>query len=159
KVKIKDIEVTGNSFVSSAVLKTHVNSSSEFIGLFGGNLNKAMVDDDVHKLEEYYRTFGYHDVKVSRELQWTPDSRYVILIFHIEEGQRYRFQDRPQVIVNGQARPNDELVRLSKIKGGEYYDGQKVEGDKKAIADYIGHGGIDAKVTEHPVFVENNLVQ
>jgi outer membrane protein assembly complex protein YaeT len=159
KVKIKDIEVTGNTFVSSAVLKTHVNSSSEFIGLFGGTLNKAMVDDDVHKLEEYYRTFGYHDVKVSRELQWTPDSRYVILVFHIEEGQRYRFQDRPQVIVNGQSRPNDELVRLSKIKGGEYYDGQKVEGDKKAIADYIGHGGIDAKVIEHPVFVENNLVQ
>jgi outer membrane protein insertion porin family len=159
-VKIKDIEITGNTdFVSSAVLKTHINSSSEFIGLFGGKLNRAMVDDDVHKLEEYYRSFGYHDVKVSRELQYTPDSKYVNLVFHIHEGPRYRFQDRPEIIVNGKARTNDEIGRLSTIKGGEFFDGQKVEKDKRVIADYIGAGGIDAKVTEHPVFVENNLVR
>jgi outer membrane protein assembly complex protein YaeT len=160
QVKIKDIEIVGNTdFVSSAVLKTHINSSSEILWTFGGKLNQAMVDDDVHKLEEYYRSYGYHDVKVSRELQWTPDSRYVVLVFHISEGQRYRFKDRPQVILNGNPRPNEKLQKLTTIKPFEYYDGKKVETDKSRIADYEGATGRDTKVREDITFIENSLVQ
>ncbi|MFL5244159.1 MAG: outer membrane protein assembly factor BamA [Gemmataceae bacterium] len=160
QVKIKGIEIVGNTdFVSSAVLKTHISSSSEVLWVFGGKLNQAMVDDDVHKLEEYYRSYGYHDVKVSRELQWTPDSRYVVLVFHISEGQRYRFKDRPQVILNGNPRPSDELQRLTTIKPDEFYNGKKVETDKSRIADYEGATGHDTKVKEDITFVENSLVQ
>src|SRR5205823_4269460 len=69
-VRIRSIGFAGNTFVSGARLLTQINSSRQFLGLFGGQFNSIIADVDVSKLEEYYRTFGYHDVRVSRELQW-----------------------------------------------------------------------------------------
>src|SRR4051812_2156641 len=60
KVKVKDVRFEGNTFVSGAVLKTHVNTSNGFLGLLGNTYNGAMVDADVGALETYYRSFGYH---------------------------------------------------------------------------------------------------
>ena len=57
--------------------------------------NPAMVDGDVQELIKFYRSFGFRDVKVTRELVYTDDRRDVI-IFHIIEGVRYRVADTPR---------------------------------------------------------------
>ena len=67
-----------------------------------------MAENDVTKLEEYYRTFGFHDVRVSRELQLDPaTSSHVTLIFHIDEGPRYKLGgieiDGAEVVLEGGA--------------------------------------------------------
>ncbi|HMC66842.1 MAG TPA: POTRA domain-containing protein, partial [Gemmataceae bacterium] len=61
-----------------------------FLGMFGGDYEEHMIEADIAKLEQYYRSFGFHDVRVTRELRWQEDLRHVDVIFHIEEGQRYR---------------------------------------------------------------------
>src|SRR5262249_59448266 len=43
KVRISDISFTGNTFVSSGVLKTHINSSSKFLGLPLGGTYQASI--------------------------------------------------------------------------------------------------------------------
>src|SRR5262249_10955588 len=65
-VRVSKVGFEGNGFVSAARLHTQVNSSHQLFGLFGGTFNPIMADLDVNKLEEYYKTFGYHDVRVSR---------------------------------------------------------------------------------------------
>jgi outer membrane protein insertion porin family len=145
-VKVSDIAFTGNTFVSGARLATQINSSHEFFGLFGGTFNPLMADLDVVKLEEYYKSFGYQDVHVSRDLEWSADGRHVVLVFHIQEGQRYKVKD---ILVEGaKAFPPDQLSAATKMHRGEYYNKATSDADVNAIKDYYGWTGRSATVKE-----------
>ena len=95
KVTISDIQFTGNNFVSGSVLNTHLQSSKKVLGLFGGEFNREMIDADIGKLMGYYEQFGFHDVRISYEVQYLPDGRNAIVVFHIIEGDRYRLKGKP----------------------------------------------------------------
>jgi outer membrane protein assembly complex protein YaeT len=152
EVAVRDITFEGNTFVSGPVLATHLNSSKKFLRLFGGKLNPAMVDADVAKLEEYYKSFGFHDVRVSRELQWAADGREVTLVFHIQEGIRYKVQDVPQIDGNVRFMPAEQLQALSQVKAGEYYNQSAIDGDLSRMKDYIGYYGREARAQAVPYF-------
>src|SRR5205823_5435529 len=135
------------------VLKTHVNVSDGLLGLgvFGSTYNPAMVEADLNDLERYYRSFGFHDVHVSRDLQWTPDGRDLILTFHIQEGQRYRVKDVPTV--DGvRFMPHEALEAISKVKAGDYYNENVIDGDLKRIKDYIGYMGREVRTQSVPIY-------
>jgi outer membrane protein assembly complex protein YaeT len=151
KVKVRDVLFEGNTFVSSGVLDSHVKTSHEFLHLLGGTLNLLLVDYDVEELEKYYKSFGYHDVKVSRELRWV-GSDHVDLVFHIAEGARYRVAGRPQVDGAGKQLPAEVVQAIPRLAPGEYYDEAKVKTDIRAITDYYGLTGRDVHVREVPVF-------
>jgi outer membrane protein insertion porin family len=119
KVAVRDIQFEGNTFVTSAVLDKQVQSSRQFLHLFDGKLNPQMLNLDLQALETYYHSFGFQDVKVSRELQWDPDGRYVVLVFHISEGLRYRMQSVPQVI-GPRSVPPEQLEVLGAVKPLDY---------------------------------------
>jgi outer membrane protein assembly complex protein YaeT len=151
KVKVRSVDFEGCTFVSGAVLNTHVKTSHEFLKLFGGTLNLMMVEYDVEELEKYYKSFGYHDVKVSRELRWVDDN-HVDLVFHINEGARYRVAGRPQVDGAGKQLPAEVVQAIPRLEPGEYYNEGKVGADKRAITDYYGQTGRDVRVKEDVVF-------
>jgi len=150
-VKVRSVEFKGQEFVRGAVLATHVQTSKKFMGLFGGTYNSAMADADAVKLEEYYKSFGFLDVHVSRELVWTPDGKEVDLVFHVKEGIRYQVQGSPQV-VNLKSMPAEQIEQLSKIKGGEYFNENKINEDKKLMEDYVGYSGREMRLNPVPVF-------
>jgi outer membrane protein assembly complex protein YaeT len=144
KVYIHDIGFEGNTFVSGPVLATHIASSKRWFHLFGGTLQQAMIEADVSELEKYYRSFGFHDVKVSRELHWLgPES--ADLIFHIHEGIRYQFAEVPQVL-GAKTVPNEQLEALSQVKKMSYIDQKTVDGDVTRIKDWYGYQGMDVRV-------------
>lgn len=155
--KVNGIGFEGNTFVSDARLNTQVNSTRQFLGVFGGTYNPMMADGDVHKLEEYYKSFGYLDVRVSRELQWDDDHRHVKLIFHINEGPRYRV-DGIQ-INNTKVLENDQLLALSKVRSGDYYNKQATESDIARIKDAYGYRGYGVAVRESDYYPATGLVQ
>src|SRR5439155_10623275 len=82
EVYISDIEFVitstppGNAFVSAAVLNTHIHSSALWFGMFGGKYNASEIESDVARLIEYYRSFGFHDLHVSREIRSSADNRH-----------------------------------------------------------------------------------
>jgi outer membrane protein assembly complex protein YaeT len=154
KVKVRAIDFTGNTFVSAAVLRNRINSSAMFLGLLGGTYNAAMADNDVHELIKYYKSFGYHDVKVNRELVYSGDGREVKLIFHINEGVRYRLADTPQ-IAGVQGIPREELATLGKTKAGEIYDEAKIKGDVKRMGDWAGYLGREVVFKPTEIYDEN----
>ena len=53
KAKVTSIEFKGNSFASAATLKTHINTRSTILGLFG-RYDADMLENDREKLVEYY---------------------------------------------------------------------------------------------------------
>jgi outer membrane protein assembly factor BamA len=144
-VKVGTIDFAGNSFVGNARLRTQIMSSRPFLGLIGGDFNPLMADADVAKLEEYYRNFGFHDVRVARELRWDESQRRVDLIFHIREGERYRIGNIDLTGVPPEQR--EQLLPLcTKAKKGEIYDQHKVDADKSKMADWIGNRGQEATI-------------
>src|SRR5262249_29468185 len=128
KVQISGISFVGNSFVTGPVLKTHIQSSSKFLSLFGGTYNAGMLDHDQGELIRYYRAFGYHDVRVGRELVYSPDGRDVEVVFHIHEGVRYRVAASP-VIEGVKSMSREALEANNRVKADEYYDQAKIDGD------------------------------
>jgi outer membrane protein insertion porin family len=145
-VKVRSTEFVGNEkFVSGERLRTQINTSRTFFGL-GGDYNPMMSDMDINKLEEYYRTFGFHDAHVSREVQWDGDMDHVRLIFHIHEGQRYKIaRVDMQGVPEGE---RDALLKFNSMKPGDLYNQQKLDADKKKMKDYIGYTGRDDMVQE-----------
>jgi outer membrane protein assembly complex protein YaeT len=155
KVKIKAIEFRGNeTFVSSAVLRNHVDSSAAFLGVIGGKFHAAMADHDAIKLEEYYRSYGFVDCHVSREVELSPDGSYATLVFHIHEGQRYTVQGT-QIIGNIKAFSLPELERIPRVKSGEYIDENKIKRDENAIKDYYGWRGMSPLVRAELYYPED----
>lgn len=151
KVRIADISFVGNTFVSGAVLNTHIQSSAKFIGLFGGTYNAALLDHDQNGLLRYFRSFGYLDVRISRELVYSSDAREVNVVFHIVEGVRYKVANTP--IVEGvKSAPREALEANNRMKAGQTYDQATIDGDVSRIRDYLGMQGREARVIAEPVF-------
>jgi outer membrane protein insertion porin family len=153
KVKVKAIQFVGNTFVSSARLATRINSSHEWFGPTGGIYNKQMADADVAKLLEYYRSFGFLEAKIALEKQHSSDDRELTLIFHIQEGQRYKVKETPQV--NGpKTLPVEHLQALSQIRPGDFVDQNKVKADVERITNW--YGGQRVQVQNQFVFLPDS---
>src|SRR5262249_33557775 len=117
----------------------------------GGTYNQAMLDHDMAELIRYYRGFGYHDVRVYRELVPTPDGREVVVVFHVHEGVRYRVANTPSV-EGVKSMPAEALESSVKMKGGKLYAQATIDGDLTRIKDWLGVQGRQAAAVAVPYF-------
>src|SRR5262249_38946739 len=77
-VRVRATSFMGNEFATGAQLRTHIDTSRAiFFESFGGKFVPEMVEEDVHKLEEYYRKNGFLNVLVSRRLDFSDDFQFV----------------------------------------------------------------------------------
>jgi outer membrane protein assembly factor BamA len=153
EVKVRDIEFVGNTFVVGGVLETHITTSKAFLATFGGKFSPTIADMDVLKLQEYYRSFGFHDVKVSRELKWSADLQYVTLVFHIDEGTRYRVEGSQ--VVGATEQQKDKLNAVGALQPGFYEESKSKQGAQR-IKDALGYEGINATVRENVIYDDKN---
>jgi outer membrane protein insertion porin family len=153
KVCVRSISFTGNTFVSGARLKTQINTSGKFLGVFRftGTYVPAMVDNDVTKLEEYYHGFGFLDARAARQLSYDPNGRDVDIIYNIEEGLRYHLATTPAVQGLRYLSP-EQLAQLCQVKQGDLYDEVKLKADCTRMKDFIGFLGREAKAEPQVVF-------
>jgi outer membrane protein assembly complex protein YaeT len=152
KVRVSGVDFQGNRFVSKQVLKTHLQTSGDLLGLpIGSTLNSAMIEHDMNELLTYYRRFGYQDVQVGRELQYSGDGREVMVVFHIQEGRRYVVRSAPQ-IEGVKSIPREALESMTKLKPDQHYDQTTIDGDLSRIKDWVGSQGREVAVRSVPVF-------
>jgi outer membrane protein insertion porin family len=152
KLRIKNILFKGQSFSSAAVLKTHLQSSGRVLGLdIGNTFNPSLLERDQNELLRYYRSFGYHDARIGKELIYDPDGVHVTVVFHIHEGIRYRVAGTPQV--DGvRSVPPESLEAHNKLKEGQFFNQSVVDGDLARIRDNLGYQGREAQVGAQLVF-------
>ncbi len=154
-VRIRSIRFTGNdSLATSARLRTQVQSKQMLLRLIGGDYNPAMVDFDVQKLVEYYRNNGYLDVRISREVLFSPDYSRVDLVFHIQEGRRYKVGDVEVAGVKNLSQSQVEsFMTLTK---GKVYNENDATQDIKNITDAHGWRGYKVQVRKELFFPAQN---
>jgi outer membrane protein assembly complex protein YaeT len=158
-VRVLHIRFTGNNeLATGARLATQIDSGKAFLGLpLGGKFNPSMVDSDALKLVEYYKSNGYMDVRVTRELIFSNDFRWVDVVFHIQEGQRFRIS---QVAVEGsQLLPREQVQSILRAKPGDYYNDGVVTADMRNITDLYGWRGYGIKAEKVVTYPEPGLVR
>jgi outer membrane protein assembly complex protein YaeT len=143
--RVNRVDFVGNHFVTQGRLRTQIKSSRPFLGLIGGEFNPLVADNDVNLLEEYYKSFGFHDVRVRRELQWDESQRHVRLIFHIKEGKQYRISAFEVTGVSPEKR-QELLPLITDIHKGDIYNQHKIETDQNKMKDWIGYKGQEASI-------------
>jgi outer membrane protein insertion porin family len=145
----------GNTIASDARLLTQIKSKPGILWLFGGDVDRSVVDDDVEKLTAYYRSLGFFQAKVGREVQVVHEGRkeWAHLTFVINEGPRYTVRN---VSFIGNTKFKTEfLERDLKLKSGEHFNQAKMDGDLNLIRDiYGGRGFVFADIKADPRFLE-----
>ncbi len=135
--KVSGVDFTGQKFVSGERLRTQLATSRTFFGM-GGEYTPMMIEFDRTKLEEYFRTYGYQDARVSVEKQFEGLDR-VRIIFHIDEGPQYRVG---QVDVTKSSVFDAERIKaVTILKPGQVYDKNVVQADLARIKALYGNTG------------------
>jgi outer membrane protein insertion porin family len=147
-VRVRSISFTGNEkLATEARLKTQLVSGKAWFGVFGGVYEPLKVEEDLKKLDEYYKSNGFLAVRVSREVRFSDDFRQVDLVFHLEEGTRYKV-DSVTVEGNTTSIPREDLQKLIQLKPNEYYNSGISTADARNISDYHGWRALNANVQE-----------
>jgi len=87
---LKDVELRGTRSFSDLELKGMMRSWRRAVAFLGqGRFMEDQLDKDVADLIAFYRSRGYADVAIDRELQRDPEKGVVHLVLSIHEGPRY----------------------------------------------------------------------
>ncbi len=81
---------------------------------------------------KYFRSAGFDDVKVTLETQRSSDGCEVTMIFHIQEGQRYRVEDHKRT-KPATARPGKKTEEQPPARVGQIF----IHGNKEISQDSI----------------------
>lgn len=146
KVVVNKISFAGNSYFSTAVLKTQIKTKKVILWFFGGKYDHASVEDDVHSLKVYYHNLGFFDVQVRDRVSESADKSKIHVEYIIEEGTRFKVRNIE--FVGNRVIPEDKLRKDLKVKPNDFYAQRFVEVDKnKIVAQYGELGRIKAGVS------------
>jgi outer membrane protein insertion porin family len=155
--RIKSVSFTGNSEIASdGRLKTQIESKPSFLKyLFSAKLDHDKIAADIDKLTAYYRNLGFFRARVSRQLEFDNENRWVSIHFVIDEGPRYVVRS---VSVMGNEKFNsDELTKVLRLKAGNYYRQDDMQADVNELRDLYGSQGyIFADIEANPRFQEGS---
>ncbi len=96
KAKIKKISFIGDKKIKDKKLLEVIASEEHKFWKFISNkvyLNQSTIELDKRLLENYYRNLGYYKVKVLNSFSEFSDKGYFKLIFNIESGNQYYFNN------------------------------------------------------------------
>jgi len=145
----------GNSIATDARLLTQIKSKPGVFWLIGGDLDRTKIDADVETLTAYYRSLGFFQAKVGRELEVVSNGRrdWTMLTFVINEGPRYNVRN---VSFIGNSRFKSEFIaRDLKLTSGQPFNQSKMDADLGMIRDiYGGRGFVFADIRADPRFLE-----
>ncbi len=96
KARIKEINFIGDKKIKDKKLLEVIASEEHKFWKFISNkvyLNQSTINLDKRLLENYYKNLGYHKVKVLNSFAEFNDEGYFKLIFNIDSGEQYYFNN------------------------------------------------------------------
>ena len=157
KQRIWKVEFEGNTLASDARLKSFIEGKPGILKIFGGVAQKTVIDQDIVRLESYYKSLGYFNVQIGRDISESNDGRWLTVRFIINEGPRYKI--REVRFVGNQKYPSHDLVKLLQLKPGDEgqpeFNSARMSEDVVALRDLYGANGfVYADVQAEPRFLE-----
>ena len=145
----------GNTIATDARLLTQIKSKPGVFWLIGGDLDRTKIDADVEALTAYYRSLGFFQAKVGREVEVVNGGKreWTMLTFVINEGPRYSVRN---VSFVGNSKFKSEFIsRELKLTSGQPFNQSKMDADLGMIRDiYGGRGFVFADIRADPRFLE-----
>lgn len=157
KQRVWKVEFVGNSFVSGSRLKNFVNSKPGVLKIFGGVAQQQQIEQDILRLESYYKSFGFFNARIGREISEGNNGRWLTIRYIIDEGPRYKI--RNVSFVGNQAFSSEQLDRLVELKptSGAMpdFNVSKMNQDVVSLRDLYGSQGfVYSNVEAEPRFLE-----
>ena len=168
KIKIKDINFSGNKTLSNKTLrKAMSNTKEKFLGRFwkGSKYIEEDYQEDLESILDKYSREGFRDARILSEgISWNEDNTIDINL-ELEEGKQYRFSDI--VFVGNKEYTNEELMKVLRIDRGDVYNGavlkERVKGDGSPTSEdlstlYQDSGFLFSQVNAVETKVENDSI-
>lgn len=158
KQRIWKTEFEGNSIASDARLRHLVQSKPGILMMIGGLVNRDEIEQDVVRLTTYYRSLGFFNARIGRDMSESNDGRWLTIRFIIDEGPRYRV--RKVAFIGNSSYTEDQLRKMLNLKPDDdatapEFNVAKMNSDVVALRDLYGSQGfISAKINAEPRFLE-----
>ncbi|RKZ21420.1 outer membrane protein assembly factor BamA [bacterium] len=124
KLRVKKIKFYGNESIPEKKLKKLL-TNHEKNWWRRGNLNEEAVEEDVKKIEDYYREHGFPEARVDSFKINEIEEGWVEIDYWVSEGKKYYFGD---AVLEGMEKiPEDILRKKIKWKKGEIFNRKKFE--------------------------------
>lgn len=157
KQRIWKVDFEGNSIATDGRLRSFIKSKPGIMKLIGGLVKRDEIEQDITRLTSYYRSLGFFNARVGREISESNDGRWLTLRFIINEGPRYRV--RRVAFMGNSAYSPEQLASMVELKPGENnspeFNVAKMNADVVSLRDlYGGEGFIFANIVAEPRFLE-----
>lgn len=169
KIKIKEINFTGNKDISDAELRSYLKDTKrKFWGRFwkSSKYIKDKYKDDLQKLLDEYSELGYRDARiVSDSIIWNKNGKTINLEIKLEEGKRYYFGDIS--FLGNSSYTTPQLQRFLRISKGDVYNAkvlnERVKGDNTPDSEditslYQNNGYLFSQVDAVETSVKDNEI-
>ncbi len=157
KQRIWKVEFEGNSIATDARLRHFIKSKPGIAKVFGGLVKRNEIDQDITRLTGYYRSLGFFNARIGREVNESNDGRWMTIRFIINEGPRYRV--RNVAFIGNSAYTSEQLETMLELKPGE--EGQPefnvatMNQDVVSLRDLYGSQGfVYSNIEAEPRFLE-----
>jgi outer membrane protein insertion porin family len=140
--RIWKVNFEGNTIASEARLRHIVKSKPGYFKYFGGLAQRNLIDQDVDRVTEYYRSLGYFNAQVGREISESNDGRWLNVRFIVNEGPRYKV--REVKFIGNKSYEESELKKLLQLNpSGEMpvFDSTQLNEDLTEVRDLYGSQG------------------
>lgn len=153
-VKVWNIDIVGNQFVTKAILKTKLSTKTVILWMIGGKYDPDVIQSDVLALRKYYTNLGFFDVKVEAVEEFSEDNGHVKVTFHVNEGQRFRVANIEAI--GNDVIASDQLMKSLELNEGDFFNARFLREDVSAMKDqYNELGRLFASVDPVPHFRED----
>ncbi len=155
--RIWNVKFEGNTFATDSRLKTLVKSRPGVMWMIGGLAKRTEIDQDVQRLTSYYKSFGYFNARIGRDISESNDGRWLTTTYIIDEGPRYTIRNIS--FMGNDKFTNEQLAGLLKLKAGDEgnppFNAARMNQDVANLRDLYGSQGyIFSQVEAEPRFLE-----
>ena len=159
--KINKIIINSNNLILDEDIKAIIKSKTKSItNIFANNNYKPnVVERDKYLISNYFKEYGYMDVKVDTKIEYLKTNR-VNIYFFIEEGGEYsfssiNFEDNESVLDNKTLHSVKEEIKLF-LNDEKIFSISKVNNLEKNLSSIVLDSGIDFFEIETYEKKENN---
>ncbi|OQC42846.1 MAG: Outer membrane protein assembly factor BamA precursor [Deltaproteobacteria bacterium ADurb.Bin058] len=137
KVKIQRVEFVGNNNIPSKELKKIIGTQEGSLLSFltgRGTFAQEMFEQDLQRLEFYYNTKGFAEVRFDQPIvSLSRDRKFIQIVITVHEGPQYKVGE---VSVEGDLLfAKEELMKGLALKSGEIFNAMNVQKDAMALSD------------------------
>jgi len=121
KVKIQDINFTGNENMKDRKLRKLMKETNRKLKLFSSSkFIRSKYQEDKQKIIDHYNTIGFRDARIVSDSVWREEDGDLQILINLEEGNRYYFRN---ISWKGNSIYQDEqLDQVLGIEKGDVYN-------------------------------------